>query len=83
MNATQTSDRNIVLVNADTVRQAEEQIIACQGCSPEDADLPFDYILARLTGNNSSTTDYIFVEATARCPQCQREINDKSLVGVE
>ena len=82
MDATRPEDHNIVLVNAGTVRQAEELFIGCGSCNPEEADLPFDYILSRLTGNNSATTDYILVEAMAKCPRCRREINEKTLVEV-
>jgi hypothetical protein len=71
--------QNVVLVNADTLRKAEKLIIGCEGCSPEDADLPFDNILDRITGNNPSVTDYIF-EEPAKCPQCRRPIGEKTLI---
>ena len=35
-------------------------------------------ILDRVTGNKPAVTDYIFVEAAARCPNCRREINEKT-----
>jgi hypothetical protein len=76
--------QNIVLIDATTLRQAEKKlIIGCEGCAPDDADLPFDNVLDRVTGNDPAVTDYIMVECTARCPQCRREINEKILVEVE
>jgi hypothetical protein len=36
-----------------------------------------------LTGNDPAVTDYIMVECVAKCPQCRREINEKTLVEVE
>ena len=49
----------------------------------KDAELPFDNVLDRVTGNDPAVTDYIFVEAIAKCPRCMREIAEKTLVEVE
>ena len=73
--------QNIVLVNADTVHKAEKLLVGCESCSPE-AELPFDNMIDFVTGNKPCTTDYIFVEAMATCPQCGRPINEKTLVEV-
>ena len=75
--------QNVVLIDAETLRKAEKLIIGCEGCSPEDAELPFDNILDRVTGNDPAVTDYIMVECVAKCPQCRREITEKTLVEVE
>jgi hypothetical protein len=72
--------QNVVLVDARTVANAEKLILGCEGCSPADSDLPFDNLLDRVTGNDPAVTDYIFVEALAKCPKCKREINEKTLV---
>ena len=40
----------------------------CEVCS-EDAELPFENILDRLTGSDPSVTDYV-LEVQARCLQC-------------
>jgi hypothetical protein len=65
------------------LRKAEKLIIGCEGCAPDDAELPFDNVLDRVTGNDPSITDYIFMEAMAKCPFCRRETNEKSLVELE
>jgi len=75
--------QNVVLIDAGTLRQAEKLIIGCEGCAPDDAELPCDNILDRVTGSDPAVTDYIFVESLARCPHCRREINEKTLVEVE
>ena len=72
--------QNVVLVSAETLRAAEKLIIGCEGCAPDDAELPFDNVLDRVTGNDPAVTDYVMVECTAKCPQCRREINEKTLV---
>jgi hypothetical protein len=53
-------------------------IAGCEACS-EDAEIPFDNILDRLTGSDPSVTDYI-LEVPARCLQCGAEIREKTLV---
>jgi hypothetical protein len=74
--------QNVILVGAATLRQAEKLIIGCEGCSPDDAELPFDNILDRVTGNDPSVTDYVMVECMAKCPQCKLAITDKTLVEI-
>jgi hypothetical protein len=44
-------------------------ITACEACT-EDAELPFDNILDRLTGSDPSVTDYV-LEVPTRCLQSQ------------
>ena len=56
-------------------------IASCEACS-EDAELPFDYILDRLTGSDPTVTDYV-LKVPARCLQCGAEIREKTLVGLE
>jgi hypothetical protein len=65
-----------------TRRKAEKLIIGCEGCSPEEADLPFDNVLDQVTGNDPAVTDYLLGEP-AKCPRCRREIAEKTLVEVE
>jgi hypothetical protein len=54
-------------------------IESCEHCHTDDADIPFDWILDRVTGSESSVTDYI-LEEPAKCPNCRREIFEKTLV---
>jgi hypothetical protein len=49
----------IVLVDAATLREAERLIDSCEHCDPVDADIPFDWILDRVTGSDPKVTDYI------------------------
>jgi uncharacterized protein with PIN domain len=69
----------VVLVNASTLREAEQRIESCEHCNPEGAEIPFDVILDRITGSDPSVTDYI-LEQPAKCPNCRREILEKTLV---
>jgi hypothetical protein len=71
-------EQNVVLVDATTLRQAEKLIESCEHCNPEAA-IPFDNILDRVTGSDPSVTDYV-LEQPAKCPNCRREILEKTLV---
>src|SRR5262245_42092921 len=61
-----------------TLQKAQRMISGCEACS-EDAEIPSDNILDRLTGSDPSVTDYV-LEVAARCSQCGAEINEKTLV---
>jgi hypothetical protein len=52
---------------------------SCEHCNPEGAEIPFDNILDRVTASDPSVTDYI-LEAPAKCPNCHREIFEKTRV---
>jgi len=41
--------------------------------------IPFHAKLDRITGSNPSVTDYV-LEQPAKCPNCKREILEKTLV---
>jgi len=71
--------QSVVFIDASTLRKAERLIESCEGCNPEGAEIPFDVILDRVTGSDPSVTDYI-LEERAKCPNCRREIVEKSLV---
>jgi hypothetical protein len=43
--------QNVVLVNAATLREAEQLIESCEHCNEEGAEIPFDNILDRVTGS--------------------------------
>ena len=73
-------DQNVVLIDAATLRKAEKLVVCCEACNPVDAEIPFNCVLDRVTGNDPQDTDYIMVECAAKCPQCHSEINEKTLV---
>jgi hypothetical protein len=69
----------VVLIDAETLRKAERLIESCEACHPDDAQIPFDNILDRVTGSDPSVTDYI-LETPGKCPSCRREILEKTLI---
>ena len=72
-------ERNIVLVALATLRKAEWFIESCEHCNPEGAEIPFDYVLDQITGSDPTITDYL-LETPAGCPNCHRDIVEKTLV---
>jgi hypothetical protein len=51
-------EQQVVLIDAKTLCKAEKLIESCEQCNPEGAEIPFDNILDRVTGSDSSVTDY-------------------------
>jgi len=41
---------NVVLVDGGTLRKAERRIRSCEACTPDAAEIPFDWVLDRITG---------------------------------
>jgi hypothetical protein len=68
----------IVLVDSATLRKAERLIESWEACNEEGAEIPFNNILDRVTGCDPRLTDYI-LEVPAKCPNCRRQIFEKTL----
>ena len=60
------------------LRKAERLIESFEHCNRDNAEIPFDAVLDKVTGSNPSVTDYI-LEVPAKCPNCRREILEKTL----
>ena len=71
--------RVVVFIEREVIRNAEGSIESCEHCNPERADLPFVVILDLMRGSDPKITDYV-LEVAAKCPQCDREIFEKTLV---
>ena len=71
----------VLTLSSATIRKAQHLILSCESCNP-DAELPFDWILDRVTGCDGSTTDYFLPEAVA-CPRCGGIVTEKTLVEVD
>ena len=74
-----TPAQETVLIEAAMLSEGERLIESCEHCNPDGAEIPFDNILDRVTGSDPSVTDYI-LETPAKCPQCRREILEKTLI---
>jgi hypothetical protein len=68
----------LVPIDAATAQEAEQQIESCEHCHPADAEMPFDCLLAEVTGKGG---EYEFLlSEPARCPNCKQPITEKTLV---
>ena len=69
----------IVLVTAAVLRKAQSLIAFCERCNSEESEFTFDLFLDHVTGCDPMRTEYI-LEESARCPNCKREVFEKTLV---
>ena len=69
----------IVLIDTNRLRKVERLIESCEQCNEDGAEMPFEHILDRITGSDPRVTDYI-LEVPAKCPNCGREILEKTLI---
>jgi hypothetical protein len=69
----------VVLIKAAALRKAEALIKVSEHCNEQGAEIPFAVILDRVTGSNPKVTDYV-LEQPAKCPNCRREVLEKTLI---
>jgi hypothetical protein len=74
-----TDELQLIAVSRPTMESAMQMISSCEHCQFEDSQIPFDWVLDRVTGRSGATTDYILT-GQARCPTCKYEITEKTLV---
>jgi hypothetical protein len=68
----------LVTVDPATALKAEQLIESCEHCHFDDAEIPFDWILAEVTGRRGPI-EFILSEPV-RCPNCKHAITEKTLV---
>jgi hypothetical protein len=51
------AELTLLSVSAATLRKAAMLVLACESCS-EDAEIPFDYVLDRVTGSDPAFTTH-------------------------
>ena len=67
--------RIVIVVGAPTLREAEMFVESCENCNSDGAEIPFDWILDRVTASDPATTDYV-IEMPAKCPNCRRPVKE-------
>ena len=72
-------DLAIVLIITPVLQQAQNLIAFCEFCDSEHSEYTFDLLLDRVTGCDPIRTEYI-LEEPAHCPNCKREVFEKTLV---
>src|SRR5262249_44574612 len=76
--------RNIRLmtVSAEVIRRAEKMLAGCERCAPDDAQLPFNWVLDKVTGSDPKTVDYLIIEPV-HCPKCSANLTEYTLVDLK
>jgi CheY-like chemotaxis protein len=77
----QPENQNVVLIEEETLRKAEQMILSCERCNSE-AQVLFCEILDRLTGSDPSVTDYI-LKKPGGCPRCFGAVTQQTLVELD
>src|SRR5215813_7860248 len=68
----------LVTVDSAIAKKAEQQIESSEHCHPVDTEIPFDWLLADVTGKRGP---YEFMlSEPVRCPNCKHESTEKTLV---
>jgi hypothetical protein len=68
----------LIAVDAETIHKAEKLMESCEQCHPDDTDIPFDWLLAEVTGKHGKY-DFVMAEL-ARCPTCKRFVSERTFV---
>jgi hypothetical protein len=68
----------LIVVDAVTIHRAEKLMESCEQCYPNEADTPFDWLLAKVTGKHGKY-DFVMAEV-ARCPICKEPVMETTLV---
>ena len=71
-------ETNVVLVDEAVIAEAQAFISGCQQCD-RNAEMTFDYILDAITEFDPTVTEYMMCRP-AKCPRCEREITEKTLI---
>jgi hypothetical protein len=65
-------------VDAETIRKAEKLMESCEQCHPDDAAIPFVWLLAEVTGKHGKY-DFVMAEL-ARCQRVSWLVTEGMLV---
>ena len=67
-----------ITVDPEVVHRAQKLLESCEYCHADDAEIPFDWVLAEVTGKHGPY-EFILTEP-ARCPWCKHQFTEKTLV---
>ena len=68
----------LISVGPLEIHEAESRIGGCERCRPDEAELPFDWVLSDVL-NKRGPYEFILTNV-AHCPNCRAVIPDKTLV---
>jgi hypothetical protein len=65
----------LVTIDSAVAKKAEQHIESCEHCHPNDAEIPFDWMLAEVTGKRGPY-EFILTD-TARCPTASASLQGR------
>ena len=68
----------LVTVDPARAEKSEQLIESCEHFHPDDAEIPFDWILADVTDKRGASE--FTLSDPARCPNCKHAITEKTLI---
>jgi hypothetical protein len=72
-------DIQVITVEKPMVCRAVKWLAGCEACMPGEAQVPFAWVLDRVTGCDGKTTDYVMVRP-ARCPKCVGDVLESTII---
>jgi hypothetical protein len=69
---------NLIPVDGNVIREATRRIAGCGQCRGDEADQPFDWIIADVL-EKSGSYEFILTEP-AHCPNCRQAITEKTFI---
>jgi hypothetical protein len=73
---------HLITIGTDVIKRAERMLAGCQRCRPDEAQVPFSWVLDKVTGSDPKTVDY-FITEPVYCPKCSRPLTEYSLVDLK
>ncbi len=68
----------LVAISKATALDTQRQVLGCETCT-DDAEIPLNWILDRVTGRSGANSDYVLSEPL-KCPRCIAAIREETLV---
>jgi hypothetical protein len=68
----------LAAVDAVSIRKVEAMIAGCERCRPQEAEIPFDWMIAEVL-DRRGPFEFVLTES-ARCPSCRNGVSEMTLV---
>jgi hypothetical protein len=68
----------LVSVGPGAISKAESGVAGCERCRPDEAELPFDWIVADVLAKRGAFE--FILSGHAHCPNCRAELSEKTVV---
>jgi hypothetical protein len=70
----------IIVADDNVIRKAQLHVLGCERCHPEEADIPFEFLVSDLL--KSPPQSQLLLSAIIRCPQCGNDLTETTLIEI-